>query len=133
MYTVIVATLLMSLLFTLLAVFVFERRGPWGSAWTVFLLLFLSLWVISIYIAPIGPVYQGVSWVPLLVATILIGTLLLVSFPDSNHWRDESIDSSSGTGEQQTKPVRVNSFFWILIILLITAIITGMMFPRNVL
>jgi hypothetical protein len=132
MYSGLVAALLISLLLTLISVFLFRRKGPWGSAWTFFLVVFLTLWVVSIYIAPIGPIYIGIAWAPLIIAGILLTILLIASMPTANDWRDESIKSTSETKKESLQRP-VSRFFWVLIVLLAMAIMIGMMNPQKAL
>jgi hypothetical protein len=131
MYSGLVAALLVSLLLTLASVFLLRRKGPWGSAWTFFLILFLALWLVSIYISPVGPIYVGVAWAPLIIAGILVTTLLIASMPSANDWRDESIKSEETKSQHSSRPM--GRIFWILIILLAMSIMIGMMNPQKAL
>ena len=132
MYSGLVAALLISLLLTLISVFLIRRKGPWGSAWTFFLVIFLTLWLVSIYVAPVGPIYIGIAWAPLLIAGILLTILLIASMPNANDWRDENIKPTSETKIETVKRP-VSKFFWILIVLLAMAIMIGMMNPQKAL
>lgn len=131
MYSGLVAALLISSFLTIISVFLLRKKGPWGSAWTFFLVVFLTLWAVSIYLAPVGPTYQGVAWAPLIIAGILLTFLLLASMPGANEWRDESIKS-----EHPSKKVsqgKAGRLFWIFIFLLALAVMIGMMNPQKAL
>jgi hypothetical protein len=131
MYSGLVAALVISSLLTLISVFLLKRKGPWGSAWTLFLVVFLTLWAVSIYIAPVGPIYQGVAWAPLVIAGVLLTILLIASMPGANQWRDESIQTDS---RQKSVPKKNTSrLFWVLIFLLAMAVMIGMMNPQKAL
>ena len=132
MYSGLVAALLISLVLTFVSVFLFRRKGPWGSVWTLFLVIFLVLWAVSIYISPVGPIYIGVAWAPLLFAGVLLTILLIASMPSVNDWRDDSGKPASETQrEYLQRPI--SRFFWTLIILLAVAIMIGMMNPQKAL
>ena len=125
------AAALIALVLTAVSVFFLGRRGPWGSMWTFFLVLFLALSTVSVYVAPIGPVYWGIAWIPIVVAGIIVTILLIAAMPhpvrgERRHDRD--------TTEVYAKPdfpaSPVGRFFWVLIILFIIAIIIGMANPQ---
>ncbi|HKZ38510.1 MAG TPA: hypothetical protein VJ184_12710 [Chryseolinea sp.] len=130
-----IAALLIALLITAIAALIFRRRGPWGTAWTFFLFLFLALWTVSIYIKTVGPVYWGIAWLPLLFAAVVIALLLVSIIPDANHWRDESLSESKTNQGSSVKEIRDVSRahsggFWLMIIILIIAIVLGMANPQ---
>lgn len=131
MYSGLVAALLISFLLTLISVFLLRKKGPWGSAWTLFLVVFLALWAISIYLAPVGPIYYGVAWAPLMIAGILLTLLLVATMPGANEWRDESMDAQRPP--KQVKQAKASRLFWVLIVLLAIAVMIGMMNPQKAL
>jgi hypothetical protein len=94
------AAALISLILTVASVFFLGKRGPWGSIWTFFLVLFLTLCTVSIYIAPIGPVYWGVAWIPITIAGIIVTILLIAAMPHPVH-SDIQVNRNTNT----TKPV----------------------------
>lgn len=135
MYSGLIASLIVAIVFTVIVV-ALGRRGPWGSAWTFFLVVFLSLWIVSIYMKALGPVYFGVAWLPLLIAGTLLALLLAAAIPDANHWRDRSLRERTQTEADITGATSIlprtgaSRFFWILILLMIMAIIIGMTNPQ---
>lgn len=131
MYSGLVAALLISAFLTVISVFLLRKKGPWGSAWTLFLVVFLTLWAVSIYLAPVGPIYQGVAWVPLIIAGILLTLLLIASMPGANEWRDESMEKERAP--KKVTEAKASKLFWILIVLLAMAVMIGMMNPQKAL
>ncbi len=131
MYSGLVAALLISSFLTIIAVFLLRRKGPWGSAWTLFLVVFLALWAVSIYLAPVGPVYYGVAWAPLLIAGIILTLVLLVAMPGANEWRDESMEAKRPA--KQGKQAKASRLFWVVIILLAIAVMIGVFNPQKAL
>lgn len=131
MYAGLIAALLISSFLTIISVFLLRKRGPWGSAWTLFLVIFLALWAVAIYLAPVGPIYYGVAWAPLIIAGILLTLLLIVSMPGANQWRDESLESDPRPKKEV--PVKTSRLFWVFVFLLAMAIMIGMLNPQKAL
>jgi hypothetical protein len=135
MYSAIIAAIGVALVVTILFV-VLGMRGPWGSAWTLFLFLFMAMWVTGLYVSPVGPVYWGIAWVPIIFAGILFSILLIAVMPDAsrnkrrlrngkleNENRDANI---SDPDSAEINSTAIGSFFWILIMLFTLAIIVGL-------
>ena len=126
------AAALISLILTVTSVFFLGKRGPWGSIWTFFLVLFLTLWTVSIYAAPIGPLYWGVAWIPITIAGLIITALLISAMPHTHDAPDKDIGvATNATHRLPDRPV--GKFFWVLIILFVIAIFIGMMNPQKAL
>ena len=123
------AAALISLILTVTSVFFLGKRGPWGSIWTFFLVLFLTLLTVSIYVAPIGPLYWGVAWIPITIAGFIITALLLSAMPHHTAGKDSPVASDPTPLPYR----RVGKFFWVLIILFMIAIFIGMMNPQKAL
>jgi hypothetical protein len=135
MYTGFFAAALIALILTVSSVFFLGKRGPWGSIWTFFLVLFLTLWTVSIYVAPIGPVYWGIAWVPLTIAGLIVAMLLIAAMPHATSGRDEVSETVVPDVKPQPDSYgsRVGRFFWTLIILFVIAIMVGMLNPQRAL
>jgi hypothetical protein len=135
MYSAIIAAIGVALVLTILFVMV-GTRGPWGSAWTLFLVLFLAMWVTGLYVTPVGPVYWGVAWVPIIFAGVLFSILLIAVMPDVGKSRrrlkNGKIESAnrqsnlSTANSMEITSTTIGSFFWILIMLFTIAIIVGL-------
>jgi hypothetical protein len=135
MYYGIFAAFFIAFALTGIAVVAFGRRGPWGAAWTFFLFLFLALWIVSIYLPHVGPLYWGIAWIPLIITGVIIALLLATTIPGANEWRDESIrdTETSKPTPVNTAPKRssgISHFFWILIIIMVVIIMIGMLNPQ---
>lgn len=128
------AAALIALILTVVSVFFLGKRGPWGSMWTFFLVLFLTLSTVSIYAAPIGPRYWGIAWIPIVVAGIIVTILLIAAMPHPT--RKDGRDDKEAN-EVYAKPdfpvTPVGRFFWVLVIMFIIAIIIGMANPQSAL
>lgn len=131
-YSGLIAAALVSLVLTVVSVFFLGKRGPWGSMWTFFLVLFLTLGTVSIYISPIGPVYWDVAWVPITIAGIIVTILLIAAMP---HREQGNADTGPSEPAARSEPygTPVGRFFWALIILFVIAIMVGMVNPQRAL
>ncbi len=133
MYPGLFAAALVALILTIVSAFFLGKRGPWGSIWTFFLVLFLALSTVSIYVAPIGPRYWGIAWMPITIAGVIMTVLLIAAMPH-DHKRQvgqytsdaPEIDTTTGLAT-----IRGSHFFWVLIVLLVIAIIVGMSNPQK--
>lgn len=128
MYSVGIAAVVVALLFTCLFL-LFGSRGPWNSAWTLFLVLFLSLWAAGLFIHPMGPVYWGVAWVPLIFIGLLLAILLMAVTPGGRRRRLKDSKIVEVKNPEETDAalagITLGLFFWLLILLFIIAIIIG--------
>jgi hypothetical protein len=135
MYTAIIAAIGAALVLTILLV-ILGTRGPWGSVWTLFLVLFLAMWVTGLYVNA-GPIYRGVAWMPILFTGILFAILLIAVVPDSsrNFFRRlkngkvqsaNKEDNLSNLNSTEINSTTIGAFFWILVTLFALAIIAGL-------
>jgi hypothetical protein len=134
-YSGLFAAALIALVLTITSVFFLGKRGPWGSIWTFFLVLFLTLWTVSIYVAPIGPVYWGVAWIPVVLAGIIVTALLIAAMPHNEKgYNEREVDVAGVRNEPDRSSTHgAGKFFWVLIILFVAAIIIGMVNPQKAL
>jgi hypothetical protein len=121
--------LVLTILFVLLG-----SRGPWGSIWALFLVLFLALWATALFVNPIGPAFWGIPWIPIIFAGILFAVLLFAVMPDAGRSRKhlgkkkpgQIPDSEVNDVDLETSVAVIGGFFWLLILLFIIAIIVGL-------
>lgn len=124
------AAALIALVLTVASVFFLGNRGPWGSVWTFFLVLFLALATVSIYIAPIGPVQWGVAWIPITIAGIIVTILLIAAMPHPPSRPGLRAEKSAAEDQSDLPATPIGRFFWVLVILLVIAIVVGMLNPQ---
>lgn len=142
----ILAAIAIAILISALFYFAFNIRGPWGSFWTFFLVLLLVIWAASLWLRPIGPVFWGVSWVPLIFIG-LIFALLLAAIPYGDETEERLTDRRLPEEDvtlDETQPesrrieverreeaagaaVAVGWIFWTFIIFLLIAIFAGIL------
>lgn len=142
----VLAAIVIAILISAIFYFAFNARGPWGSLWTFFLVLLLVIWAANLWIRPIGPVYWGVSWVPLIFIGLIFALLLaaIPTYDDETEGRltegrlpeeDVALDETQPESrrieiERQREAagaaVAIGWIFWIFIIFLLIAIFIGL-------
>ena len=121
-YYEIVAALLMALIITVFFSGVLKHSGPWDAIWLVFITIFLASWAGYLWINPFGPMVMGVSIMPIFVVGLIFAFILAaVTTPKQRVVKDLEIKEEVPA---DTK-VAIGIFFWIVLILLVVAIITG--------
>ena len=132
----IISSLFLAMLLTLIFSFGFRNRGPWGSIWSFFIILFLGIWAASFWIIPAGPVYGGIAWLPLLMVGLVLALLLAAAIPSSRSVRQPNRvkphpnpvpdwdEARVGTDEEPVL-VALSAFFWIALTLLVVVVIIG--------
>lgn len=120
------------LLIFLIALFVaslffygFRKRIPFGTFWIFLLLTFLAAWSARLWITPIGPVAWGIAWIPILFFVLVFGVILAAALWSANTARKTVNDEGVKEAEEPKTGVGLNIFFWIVIIFLVLAIISG--------
>lgn len=128
----IVAAVSIAILISLIFFYALSARGPWGSLWSFFLIILLLVWGASLWVSPVGPVYWGVAWAPLIFIAIVVAVLLAAIPTSGSHpkkRRGDVGDPGFGTGtasdEEKAAAGAVGFMFWVLIGLLIVGIVAG--------
>jgi hypothetical protein len=120
--------IIIAIAFFITAVFalVFKNRGPWGTFWIFFVIIFLSSWAARLWIAPLGPIIMGVAWIPILVVGLIFAFILAAAITPPKNPRKEIIDRQVGsTTDEDKSAVAFGAFFWLLITLLTVSVIIG--------
>jgi hypothetical protein len=115
-YGIIPAALIVS--FAILLIFSLTSRRPFSGLWVVLLLIFLATLSGQLWIRPFGPVYWGISWVPLILVALFFFLLIFALAPTAKTKKDEA-DVAEGA------LIVMGTLFWIIMILLIVSIIVG--------
>lgn len=120
---------LAALFFTSVSLFAFRHRGPWGSYWSSLVIILLGLWAAQVWIEPMGPVYGGVAWLPLLLAGIYLSVLLMPAGPIHRHQPDPQekvFRQQQAKQQKEDQAFRVlNASFWLLLLGFAVMIVLG--------
>lgn len=127
----ILAAIIIAVLIAAIFYYGFNARGPWGSLWTFFLLLLLVVWAGSLWVRPVGLVFWGIAWVPLLFIGLAFA-LLIAAIPTYDTRIEEEISEEGALDETEIErrreadaAVAVSWVFWILVLTLIIVIVAG--------
>lgn len=135
----VLGTLLIAILLSVIFYYAFNIRGPWGSFWTFFLVLLLSVWAASLWVDPVGPIFWGIAWIPLFFVGLLFA-LLLAAIPTdydrppnkqvnrpyaSNKGKGPSPEEAEKAEEVNRTAAAVSGIFWIFLLILLLIVIAG--------
>ena len=115
-YGIIPAALLVSL--AIILIFSLTARRPMRGLWVVVILIFLATLSGQLWIRPFGPVYWGVSWIPLIVVPLFFFFLLFALLPSPPPAKEDAAAKDGAL-------VAMGMFFWIILLLLLISIIIG--------
>lgn len=115
--------LIIALLFTAIFFYGFRNRGPWGTFWSFFLIMFLVVWAAAIWFTDIGPVWMEVAWAPIVVIGIIMAVILASATPPE---KPKRIVVNESAGEDTTPTGVLSVFFWITVVALALVIVFGL-------
>lgn len=127
------AAILIAVLLSALFYYAFNVRGPWGTFWTFFLVLLLTVWAASLWVDPVGPEFWGVAWIPLFFVGLLFA-LLLAAIPSD--YGSTPTEREAGLPEPSPEEVAesrkanrtvavVSGIFWLFMLILLIIIVAG--------
>src|ERR1044071_9349843 len=119
-YYIIPAALVITLILTLL--FSAFSKRPLSGLWLFFLLIFLATWSGQLWIRPFGPVFWGISWIPLFIIAIFFYVLIVALLPPAPA---PKVSSSDVKAEEEAPFIALGIFLWILLIILAISIVLG--------
>ena len=124
-----IVSLLLSGLFALAV-----RRGgrKRGLSW-LFLIIFLATWAGGIWLRPFGPSLWGIHWLTFLMVGLILALILAASAPrQPPKGRQETLDMLERIEKEkemkQFAYLTLNTFFWVLLLALLGAIVIGYIF-----
>ena len=107
--------------------FAFRSRGPWGSIWLFFLILFLATWAGGVWVTPIGAPVWGAYWIPFLFVAIIFALILsaATAVVPKDERTVELMNEQRLDQEEKDTTATLGIFFRILMVVLMIAIIAG--------
>ncbi|MBA3664225.1 MAG: hypothetical protein H0W61_08460 [Bacteroidetes bacterium] len=120
-YYEIVASLVMAFVITLFFSGVLRHKGPWDAIWLVFVTIFLASWAGYLWINPFGPMVLGVSVMPIFVVGLIFAFILAAVTVPVVRKKNET----TAEVEDPSTKLAIGIFFWIVLIILVVAIVTG--------
>jgi hypothetical protein len=122
--------LLIAFLITIFFSWLLRMPGPWGKAWTFFVVILMAVMAVGLWMRPMGPVYQDIYYMPPLVTGILVALLLAAATP-SPRTRSALDRSDKKEGEREKNFYALGIFFWVLFVLMLVILAIGY-FSANV-
>jgi ABC-type branched-subunit amino acid transport system permease subunit len=103
----------------------FKNKGPWGTIWAFFLLIFLAVWAASIWVSPVGPLLMGYSIIPVAIVGVVFALIVVAaSSPDNlQTMRTDKISDISSADKPAFSTYSV--YFWLLMTTLVLVIVFG--------
>jgi len=111
------AAIMISVLVMFVFSLLFKDRRPAGGPLLFFLVVFLATWAGQLWIQPVGPMYKGIAWVPLIFISVFFSLFVMALSPRVVTERDEI--------ETEATSFAVGIFFWLVLILLVMAIVVA--------
>lgn len=96
----------------------FRSSGPRTRHGLLILALFLFIWATGVWMTPVGPKIAGVSWVPFVVAGLVVILLLIALTPVPRHPPMTSREALERKKEEVQIEETYGKLFWLLLILL---------------
>jgi hypothetical protein len=117
----IILSLAIALILTAILVYGFDRRAPGPLAGFLFFLvmLFLTVWVGSLWIEPIGPELYGIPWLAMLVIGLLV--TLIITAVTAPAPEDLPAPDQEGIAPPSTVGWGCGLLFWMTITILMMA------------
>lgn len=108
-----------------------RRCGPWRGLGWFFMLLFLFTWAGGAWLGPHGPRVWGVYWMPYVTMALIFVLLIAAAVPPRPpRTRKEALEQAkTEAAGAQVAGMALNTFFWILVILLAAALLTRYLYP----
>ncbi|OQW32315.1 MAG: hypothetical protein A4E19_20015 [Nitrospira sp. SG-bin1] len=106
-----------------LMAFAGERSGwQWGM-WPALLLFFLAILVGGLWLAPLGPPFVGVYWLPFGLVALFITLFWVAMPPPPRRKRGTEIQNAESTAQSDTPATEtgIGIWFWLLVLGLIVA------------
>jgi len=114
-----------AVLITLFFVYALKVRGPWGNLWTFFIVIMLAALAADLWLAPIGPNYREIYWIPPIITALLVASLLAASSPPRKP-RNKIEQASEDYAETKTRAIALGAFFWFVVVFMLILVLIGL-------
>ncbi|RDV14983.1 hypothetical protein DXT99_11915 [Pontibacter diazotrophicus] len=136
----IIAVILIALIIAAIFYYGLNSRGPWGSFWTFVLVVGFGVLIAAVWARPVGPVWYGIAWFPLLFIGLLFALLLAAATPTTRRTdyptrRTGYVEEDPRMNEPITEEgnaaedaVAVGILFWTMLTLFLLIVVLGIIF-----
>lgn len=137
--TNIIAVILIALVIAALFYYGFNSRGPWGTFWTFLIVIGFGVLIAAVWARPIGPVWWGIAWFPLIFVGLLFALLLAAATPPGRRTGDPTrrtgyVEEDPRLNEPVVEPdaaeegAAVGIMFWTMLTLFLLIVVLGIIF-----
>lgn len=112
-----------ALMITIVFAVAFKTRGPWGSVWAFFLIIFLAVWAASLWVNPAGPEVFGYSLIPIALVGVIFALIIASSVSTGSQAEIKSPSSDPSLRKSNFSGFSV--YFWLTLLMLSIIIIFG--------
>ncbi len=120
--------IILGIIFTLIFAVGISRSRRWDNILGFFAVIFLVGWAGSLWVIPYEPFLFGISWIPILILTLVVA--LILSAVLTSYY--PKIEASMSDEREKVGGSIIGTFFWIIIFILIVSIIVGYVLPPTV-
>src|SRR6056297_1216649 len=109
--------------------YIFKKVGPWNNFWAFLIVLILAGLIAEFWVAPIGPLVFGVSWLGAFAFILFFAILIAAATPTDK--REREVDAEivkEKMREEGPAIVALGTFFWFLVFIMAVAAIGGMLY-----
>lgn len=136
--TSIIAVILIALVIAAIFYYGFKSRGPWGSFWTFVVVIAFGVLLAAVWARPVGPVWWGIAWFPLIFVGLLFALLLAAATPPARGtdyptrrtgYVEEDPRLNEPVDEGGAEDVAaVGILFWTMLTLFLVIVVLGIIF-----
>lgn len=121
-----------ALILTIIFTKLLRIKGPWGSFWTFFSIVLLAILATDLWIAPVGPYYEDIYWLPPLVVGVIIAILLAATSPPHERKLTKAKEPFyQVVKDEHPGVIALGVFFWFLMFLMLVIVIAGYVSNTN--
>ncbi len=121
--------LIIGVVFTLIFAVGVAGSRKWDNILGFFAVIFLVGWTASIWVIPYEPLLFGLSWLPILILTLIVSLLLSAILTPYY----PKVEAKMGEEREKVGGTLIGTFFWIVVFILIISIIVGYVLPPTIL
>ncbi len=129
MFFTILYLIFTAILLTFLFSSLFRNRGPWGSFGAFLAIIFLVMFAFTLWVPPLGPVWNDVAWVDALFVGLIIALLLSAAGEprrrDASPAKEKEVDLVAEAKADKGAVVVFGIFFWSFMIIMSAFVVFG--------
>ncbi|MDQ3191729.1 MAG: hypothetical protein M3Q58_09055 [Bacteroidota bacterium] len=106
--------LFLALFVTAIFYYIFKSKGQ-GSILFFFLIIFFASWAARFWIVPVGPVFLGLSWIPILIVGAIFAFILSGAYSSSTYKSKNQNKENIETTDEDKASITISGYIWVLL------------------